>query len=508
MAFAGLGALSAAALVRGAVGQHRLARHADPATASLPRDRRSAWALLARRRASRACVAVLVGVGALRVRGLAARDQHPRVRDRGAGLHLRPARSSRAGRSTVQLPRGRHRPVRPHRTRTAPTTTSRSSRSSSCSLLVGHLRRTGIGRTIIGVRENELGGRGAHRLARASEARRRSRSRGFVAGLGGALLGGLVLTFGYAERFFRVEDSLPLVSMAVIGGLGSLAGAVIGALWVVGLPAFWPNNRPRAAVHVEHRAADHPALHPRRLHADRLLRAAARCCAGSRSGSPPAPTKTIDGAAGVARARRVAAADVRSTPTAACSRPTALTVQFGGLVAVDGSTSTPTPGEVIGLIGTTAPASRRCSTRSAATCRAQGIGRAARSATSASCARTNGPRLGLGRTFQAATPVPRADRARDRAARARGRGIARRSGARCSGSRRSRPERRQARRGGRAHRLPRPRPLRRPLHRRAVDRHAPHRRARGGARGRAARRSASTSRPPASRSARPKRSGR
>ena len=32
------------------------------------------------------------------------------------------------------------------------------------------------------------------------------------------------------------------MSIAVIGGLGSLAGAVIGALWVIGLPAFWPNN--------------------------------------------------------------------------------------------------------------------------------------------------------------------------------------------------------------------------------------------------------------------------
>src|SRR6185295_11823714 len=31
-------------------------------------------------------------------------------------------------------------------------------------------------------------------------------------------------------------------SLAVIGGLGSLAGAVTGALWVIGLPAFWPKN--------------------------------------------------------------------------------------------------------------------------------------------------------------------------------------------------------------------------------------------------------------------------
>ena len=51
-----------------------------------------------------------------------------------------------------------------------------------------------------------------------------------------------MIIIGYGERFFRVEDSLAVVSMAVIGGLGSLAGAVTGALWVVGLPAFWPNN--------------------------------------------------------------------------------------------------------------------------------------------------------------------------------------------------------------------------------------------------------------------------
>ena len=34
-----------------------------------------------------------------------------------------------------------------------------------------------------------------------------------------------------------------LVALAVIGGLGSLAGAVVGALWVIGLPAFWPDNQ-------------------------------------------------------------------------------------------------------------------------------------------------------------------------------------------------------------------------------------------------------------------------
>ncbi len=108
-------------------------------------------------------------------------------------------------------------------------------------LLIGHLRRTGIGRSIIGIRENEA-------MASAltvSPTRTKLTAfalGGFVAGLGGALLGGLVEHIAYISSYFRVEDSLTLVSVAVIGGLGSLTGAVTGALWVIGLPAFWPGN--------------------------------------------------------------------------------------------------------------------------------------------------------------------------------------------------------------------------------------------------------------------------
>ena len=51
------------------------------------------------------------------------------------------------------------------------------------------------------------------------------------------------LTFAPAEQhFFLVDDSMRLVAIVVIGGLGSLAGAVVGAVWVIGLPAFWPSN--------------------------------------------------------------------------------------------------------------------------------------------------------------------------------------------------------------------------------------------------------------------------
>src|SRR5439155_3634229 len=64
---------------------------------------------------------------------------------------------------------------------------------------------------------------------------------GGIAGLGGALLGGALQSIPFG-RFFTVNDSLQLVSIVVIGGLGSLTGPILGALWVVGLPAFFPDN--------------------------------------------------------------------------------------------------------------------------------------------------------------------------------------------------------------------------------------------------------------------------
>ena len=160
-------------------------------------------------------------------------------------------------------------------------------------LLVGHLRRTGIGRAIVGVRENESGA-AAFTVSPTRAKLTAFALGGFLAGLGGAVLAGTVQTFGYHDAFFRVQDSLSIVAIAVIGGLGSLAGAVMGAVWVVGLPLFWPKNQTVAAAHVEHRAAHRAALHPGRIHAARLRAprhdpALAREAA-SRSGRPRSVT--------------------------------------------------------------------------------------------------------------------------------------------------------------------------------------------------------------------------
>jgi ABC-type branched-subunit amino acid transport system permease subunit len=64
---------------------------------------------------------------------------------------------------------------------------------------------------------------------------------GGIAALGGALLA-LALQNIPLDRFFTVQDSLILVSIVVIGGLGSVVGPILGSLWVIGLPAFFPGN--------------------------------------------------------------------------------------------------------------------------------------------------------------------------------------------------------------------------------------------------------------------------
>ena len=57
---------------------------------------------------------------------------------------------------------------------------------------------------------------------------------GGIAGLAGALLAGLRTQFSASA--FGPEESLQIVATAVIGGLGSVTGAVLGAVFIVGLP--------------------------------------------------------------------------------------------------------------------------------------------------------------------------------------------------------------------------------------------------------------------------------
>lgn len=98
-----------------------------------------------------------------------------------------------------------------------------------------NLRRSGVGRSMIAVRDNEV--------AAAAMGIRVMRTKltafavsGFLAGVGG-------VAFAYGLFRFDVDTfdpyrSIFVVSMAVIGGMGSITGAVLGALYLIGLPAL------------------------------------------------------------------------------------------------------------------------------------------------------------------------------------------------------------------------------------------------------------------------------
>ncbi|MEY2450628.1 MAG: branched-chain amino acid transport system permease protein livM [Acidimicrobiaceae bacterium] len=95
------------------------------------------------------------------------------------------------------------------------------------------LRRNRSGRVLIGVRDN---GRAAQAFGINLA---RSRLAAFaVSGLMAGMAGGLLAyqTPAFAENAFPPERSIELFTLTVIGGIGSLPGALLGAAFVEGLP--------------------------------------------------------------------------------------------------------------------------------------------------------------------------------------------------------------------------------------------------------------------------------
>ena len=111
-------------------------------------------------------------------------------------------------------------------------------------LVANRFRDSGIGRSIMAVRDNENAA-SAYRVRPVWEKIRAFAIAGALAGMGGALLSGAYsnVAFGGPGSFFIVDISLSLVAMVVIGGMGSVTAAVIGAVWVIGIPALAPNNQ-------------------------------------------------------------------------------------------------------------------------------------------------------------------------------------------------------------------------------------------------------------------------
>jgi ABC-type branched-subunit amino acid transport system permease subunit len=100
----------------------------------------------------------------------------------------------------------------------------------------GAVRRGGLGRRLLAVRANE---RRAAALGVSPTASKLAAFAlaGALAGVAGALLAGLRVRSGAAD--FGPQESLQVVAVAVIGGAGSAEGAVLGAVFVLGVPAIF-----------------------------------------------------------------------------------------------------------------------------------------------------------------------------------------------------------------------------------------------------------------------------
>jgi ABC-type branched-subunit amino acid transport system ATPase component/ABC-type branched-subunit amino acid transport system permease subunit len=342
MAFAGLGALTTAALTRGVsidIGADRtIAFQALPFALST---------LLAA--AVTAALAAIVGAGALRVNGMLLAVSTFALGVAAAGYLYRRPFLTDGNAASVPLPRGHLFGL-----------DLADERTYYYVLLVvlvvvlaliARLRSHGTGRRTIAVRDNP------EAAAACTVAPLRTKVTAFalsgaIAGLGGSLLAGSVQSVPLTERFFQVSDSLTLVAIVVIGGLGSTVGPVIGAVWVVGLPAFFPGNSlvpifassigllvlllyfPGGLTQIAH--AGRAALI--RWAQGRLPEVAAETAPAP--ASPRRPMRT--------RERAEVAPDTAEFVLSTDN----VSVRYGGNTAVDSVSIGLRPGEILGLIGT------------------------------------------------------------------------------------------------------------------------------------------------------------
>ncbi|MEE2696827.1 MAG: ATP-binding cassette domain-containing protein, partial [Actinomycetota bacterium] len=396
MAFAGIGALSAAGFNRGLVFGVGIGDKWEFFSVSLPKTPYLVSMLLAA--VVGAASAAVIGLGALRVKGLLlAVSTFAFAMAAQQYFYRRPMLSGGNSR-TVSYRRGSLGPL--------DLTTQRSyyllclAVLAIVLVLVARLRRSGIGRSIIAVRENEDTA-SAYTVSPTRTKLLAFSLAGGIAGLGGALLGGLVQSINYADRFFLIGDSLRMVSIIVIGGLGSLMGPVLGALWVVGLPAFWPGNDlvplftssigllilllyfPGGLIQIAYSTRD------------ALL-------AWVEHRLPETPVKTLTAPPLVAVNSEHGDRTVGSGPAIAVRD---VSVSFGGLRAVDRATVLVDHGEVVGLIGTNGAGKSTLMNAIGGFVPSQGtveiLGKDVGGLSASQRART-----GLGRTFQAARLFP------------------------------------------------------------------------------------------------------
>ena len=220
-------------------------------------------------------------------------------------------------------------------------------------LMVYRLRRTGPGRAMLAVRDNEASAASLSLVPWRVKLTAFALS-GAIASLAGFLYGGLLINFASdPSNTFAPGESLSFVVIAVFGGITSATGAVLGALWVEGIPRLLGEGY--ALLSSGLGVILILLLMPGGLATlvfalrDRFVAFAGR---RHRSAPPTSSDEVTTSDREIARARiSVGAAASGARDGAAPLTASNISVAFGGLRAVDDVTVHASAGEVLGLMG-------------------------------------------------------------------------------------------------------------------------------------------------------------
>lgn len=211
--------------------------------------------------------------------------------------------------------------------------------------IVAHLRRTGIGRSLLAVRDND------NNAAAYTVSPTRAKLIAF------ALSGGVAAFAGglFAARnatlipdYFVPAESIRVLAVSVVGGLSSVTGAILGTLVIVALPKIF-DNTPQLRLFASGVGMLILLMYcPGGLISiidsarDQLLNYVAR-----RTGWQPKKGRETASVATLSTRDRT-----KEVATALPLRTEDVKVRFGGRFAVNGVSLDVRPGEVVGLIGT------------------------------------------------------------------------------------------------------------------------------------------------------------
>lgn len=106
-------------------------------------------------------------------------------------------------------------------------------------VVVGHFRRTGMGRSLLAVRDNETN------AAAYTVSPTRAKLVAFAIAGGVAAFAGGLFAAGHTTQipeYFSPEESLRVLAISVVGGLSSVTGAVLGTLVIVAIPTVFEGS--------------------------------------------------------------------------------------------------------------------------------------------------------------------------------------------------------------------------------------------------------------------------